>query len=409
MANIAKRPDGSWRARYRDNRGKEHARHFSRKVDAQAWLDGVTAAVQTGTYVDPAKGRITIGKLAPQWLAGKINLKPTTRSRYEDVLRTHVLPRWADVPLEKTEYSDIQTWLAELSELGLAGASVRKAHGVLSGILGFAVRDRRLPSNPALGLALPPLNQKRRRYLTAAQVEALAAAAGPGRLVVYVLAYCGLRWSEVAALRVRHVDLLRRRLIIEEAFTEINGGRGVWGTPKSHERRTVPIPRFLAAELEAILHGKGPDTLLFASPLGTVLRNRNARSLWFDKAATASGQKGLTPHELRHTSASLAVSAGANVKAVQRMLGHASAALTLDTYADLFDDDLNDVADRLDTLRQSVVREDAADFLRTQPNMTVAAQPDQTDVGQQLRGLQCVETKRIELSTPALQRRCSAN
>ena len=61
-------------------------------------------------------------------------------------------------------------------------------------------------------------------------------------------------------------------------------------------------------------------------------------------------RRGLTPHELRHTAASLAVSAGANVKAVQRMLGHASAAMTLDRYADLFDDDLDAVAERLDAL-----------------------------------------------------------
>ena len=99
MANIAKRSDGRWRARYRDSASKEHARHFTRKVDAQAWLDGVTAAVLTGTYVDPVKGRTTVGELAPQWLTGKINVTPTTRARYEDVLRVHVIPRWADLPL----------------------------------------------------------------------------------------------------------------------------------------------------------------------------------------------------------------------------------------------------------------------------------------------------------------------
>ncbi len=408
MASIAKRPDGRWRARYRDARGREHARHFSRKVDAQTFLDTVTAAVLTGTYVDPAKSRITVDELAPVWLAGKINLKPTTRARYEDVLKTHVLPRWSGVPLNRVEYSEIQAWLAQLTEKGLAGASVRKAHGVLAGILGLAVRDHRLPNNPSLGVALPPLGQQRRRYLTAVQVEALAGAAGPGRVAVHVLAYCGLRWSELAALRVRNVDLLRRRLNIEEAVTEINGGRAVWGTPKSHERRSVPIPRFLAAELEVMLGGKGPDTLLFTSPLGAVLRNRNARSSWFDEAATAIGQRGLTPHELRHTAASLAISAGANVKAVQRMLGHASAAMTLDTYADLFDDDLNEVADRLDSVH-GAGRERLADFLRTLEPAADIAGPEEGPVGQQIRPSAMVETRGIEPLTPALQRRCSAN
>lgn len=85
-----------------------------------------------------------------------------------------------------------------------------------------------------------------------------------------------------------------------------------------------------------------------------MLRNRNARRSWFDTAAAAIGEPGLTPHELRHTAASLAVSAGANVKAIQRMLGHASAAMTLDRYADLFDDDLDAVAERLHGIRESV-------------------------------------------------------
>src|SRR3954469_4842626 len=104
-----------------------------------------------------------------------------------------------------------------------AAGVVRKAQGVLSGILGLAVRDRRLAVNPALGVALPSMQEKRRRYLTAEQLEALADAAGPGRVAVLVLGYCGLRWSELAALRVRHFDLLRRRVLVEEAVTEVDG------------------------------------------------------------------------------------------------------------------------------------------------------------------------------------------
>lgn len=168
-----------------------------------------------------------------------------------------------------------------------------------------------------------------------------------------VLAYCGLRWSELAALKVICVDLLRRRLHIAEAVTEVNGGRVAWGTPKSHERRSVPLPRFLAEHLAEHLAGKAPDDLVFTAPGGGVLRNRNARRGWFDPAAEAIGEPGLRPHELRHTAASLAVSAGANVKAVQRMLGHASAAMTLDVYSDLFDDDLDAVAERLDEVARA--------------------------------------------------------
>ncbi|MGH8860403.1 MAG: tyrosine-type recombinase/integrase, partial [Jatrophihabitantaceae bacterium] len=214
------------------------------------------------------------------------------------------------------------------------------------------------------GVNLPRSKSRRRRYLTADEVELLAAEAAlppvararselaPAYaaygLAIYVLAYCGLRWSEFAALRVDAVDLMRGRLSISESVTELNGGRLLWGETKSYEARSVPIPRFLCDELTPHLARRGGRELLFTTVNGEVLRNRNARRSWFDRAVTAIGQPGLTPHELRHTAASLAVSAGANVKAVQRMLGHASAAMTLDIYADLFDSDLDAVAHRLD-------------------------------------------------------------
>jgi integrase len=95
------------------------------------------------------------------------------------------------------------------------------------------------------------MQETRRRYLSAEQLEALAEAAGPGRVAVLVLGYCGLRWSELAALRVRHFDLLRRRVLVEEAVTEIDGARLVWGTPKTHGRRSVPLPGFLSTNLPA--------------------------------------------------------------------------------------------------------------------------------------------------------------
>jgi len=98
---------------------------------------------------------------------------------------------------------------------------------------------------------------------------------------------------------------------------------------------------------------KKPDDLVFPSPKGDVLRNGNFRRRRFDAAVEKLQENypelpKITPHSLRHTAASLAISAGATVLAVQRMLGHASAAMTLDVYSDLFDDDLDAVAEALD-------------------------------------------------------------
>lgn len=166
--------------------------------------------------------------------------------------------------------------------------------------------------------------------------------------------------GEAAALRVRRVDLLRRRVEVAESVTEV-GGRAVAGTPKTHQRRSVPLPRSLVEPMTRQLVGRGPDELVFTAPAGGVLRNGNFRRRVFDPAVEAVGLSGLAPSDLRHTAASLAIAAGANVKAVQRMLGHASAAMTLDVYAGLFGEDLDEVADRLDDAAAA----SRADLVRT--------------------------------------------
>jgi len=104
--------------------------------------------------------------------------------------------------------------------------------------------------------------------------------------------------------------------------------------------------------LAARCEGKRPSDFVFTSPEGGPIRNKNWRARRFEPAMAKMLElhpalERLVPHDLRHTAASLAISAGANVKAVQKMLGHASAAMTLDVYADLFDDDLDAVGDAL--------------------------------------------------------------
>src|SRR3954451_5481248 len=95
MGSIAKRPDGTYRRRYRDENGKEHARHFKRKVDAQRWLNSVTAALESGNYVDHRAGKINVGERAEKWFEGQAHLKPRTRRRYRSGLDMHVLPQWS--------------------------------------------------------------------------------------------------------------------------------------------------------------------------------------------------------------------------------------------------------------------------------------------------------------------------
>ena len=291
---------------------------------------------------------MTVGEWGRQWLAAQTQLKPTTRERYRGLLARQVLPTWERLPLLAVTHSGVATWVSSLTNSGLSGSTVRHAHRVLSMMLGAAVLDGSIPRNPATGVRLPRVATSDKRFLSHQQVAALAAAAGaPFDTVVLVLAYTGLRWGELAALRVGDINLVRGRMSVQRSMTEVSG-RAIFGTPKNHQRRTVPVPAFLLARLEEQVRGRAVEDFAFPSRQGAVLRNGNFRSQVFDAAAARAGLSGLTPRELRHTAASLAVAAGANIKAVQRMLGHASAAMTLDVYAGLFGDDLDDLARRLD-------------------------------------------------------------
>ena len=376
MAHVQKRQrtnkDGSpgavlWCLRYiNPETGKERTETFRLKRDADRRLTEVESSKLTGSYVDPKAGQLTVRAWAEHWLDVQVQLKPTTRARYRSILAVHILPRWGNVELARVRHADVQKWVAELS-LDRSAATVRKIYRVLSQVLGSAVKDGRLVRNVAEGVALPRVHSKERRYLTHEQVAELADACAAipvskyastteadraaYRLLVLFLAYTGLRWGELAGLRVSRLDLMRRRASIVETYVVVDG-HVVSSDPKNHERREVPVPRFLIDQLAAHVAGRPADALVFGGEkAGAPMRSRTFQRAVFDKAAAAVGLDGLTPHALRHTAASLAIAAGADVKVVQQMLGHKSATMTLDLYGHLFPDRLDTVADAMDAAR----------------------------------------------------------
>ncbi|MBI5160744.1 MAG: site-specific integrase [Micrococcales bacterium] len=341
-----------YRVRFRTpDRRDTQKRGFRTKREAEEYLASVHVSKLRGEWVDASRSRIPVGEWAQHWLDAQVQVKPTTLSGYRHALEKHIVPRWGRTRLVDVSHSAVQNWVMTLSS-SLGPSAVRQTHLVLSGVMKYAVRDGRLARNPCDDIRLPRLVKRQRGYLTHEQVAALVRELGGQGDVALLLAYTGLRWGEMAALRVERVDLARRRLEVAEAVSEPRG-QLIWGSPKSHERRSVPFPSLLVESLTRRCAGRNGDALVFVGTDGGVLRGNNFRPRFFDPAIdrlrTASTEfPDITPHDLRHTAASLAVSAGANVKAVQRMLGHASAAMTLDVYADLFDDDLDSVATALD-------------------------------------------------------------
>jgi integrase len=332
------------------------SRSFERKVDAERWLTEEVAKLNRGEWIDPRAGSVPYHQWAESWLEGhRHNVTPKTQAGYESLLRSRVLPVFGRTELRLISPESVRRWVAEMASEGLSGARIRQAHQVLSASLEVAVDDGLIGRNPCAKVKLPKVRKRRQLFLSAPQVTSLARAAetqqvGAGTLVM-LLAYSGLRWGEATALRPSSIDTGRRRVRVVEAYSEVRGEL-ILGPPKTHETRTVIVPSFVANRLEDYLaaeFGGRVLELVFPAPNGGPLRSSTfRRSVWLPAVEAAPGvPEGLLVHDLRDTAASLAISAGASIKAVQRMLGHASAAMTLDTYGSLFEDDLEDLADRM--------------------------------------------------------------
>ncbi len=339
-----------WRARYRGPDGRIRSRSFDRKVDADRWLVARLGSIDRGEWIAPEAGNIPLSDAAADWLAG-LDIKPKTRAGYESLLRSRVLPVFGDLPVNRITPAMVRNWIADMQAEGLSASRIKQAKQVLSAPLELAVVDGIIARSPTTGVKVPTVRRREQRFLAAEQVADLAAAAekaqdGAG-LVIMTLAWVGMRWGELVALRRSRVHLLRRRIEIAEAATELGSGLS-WGTPKTHEGRLVTMPAFLADQLAPRLGQIPDDELVFTAAQGGPLRSSPFRRQIWKPAVEAAGLEQLRIHDLRGTAASLMISSGANIKAVQRQLGHASAAMTLDLYGHLYEDDLDTLADALD-------------------------------------------------------------
>ncbi|MFE3659104.1 tyrosine-type recombinase/integrase [Streptomyces sp. NPDC059165] len=356
-----RKPPGRWRVRWYGPDGKGKAQTFQKLPQAEAEVHAITARLDKGSYRDPKSGKAAVRVVAEEWFGSKRKIGRTTKRDYRDLLDNYVIPKWGDWQVAAIQWEDVDAWLTELeSKPGKAGkkpigpARIIKAYRVLSMVMKHAVFSKRVSVNPCHDHELPrPDDEDEHVYLTYDQLERLALAAGEYRLMILTLGYCGIRWAEASAVKVGRLQVPQRRIRIVQNYTDVSGHLAL-GPVKNHERRSVPLPRSFADELGTLARGRRADDLLFTAPEGGPLRYANFRSRIFDPAVKEAGLEGMriTPHKLRHTAASLAIAAGADVKCVQTMLGHKDAAMTLNVYSHLWPDRLDEVADVLDAGRK---------------------------------------------------------
>lgn len=329
--------------------GSERSRSFERALDAERFLTDQESRKLRGEWLDPGAGKMHLADFAERLARSHRTPAPI----YEEPLpkppqRAHLTSPRA-LPLKAVRPLDVRVFISAMLERGLSPTTTRHAYVLLSELFLAAQRDGRIARNPAADVVPPSRRRDEQRFLTAEEVWTLADAIRPRyRALVLTGAYAGLRWGELAGLRIRRLRLLERRIDVAETLVEV-GGRLIAGPPKTGPR-TVSIPAPLAEELAHHLaaYPPGQERLVFTGPEGYALRHSNFyRREWRPAVGSTGLDPGLRVHDLRHTAVALAISTGAHPKQIQELCGQRSTTPTLNTYGHLFESLQDRLAERL--------------------------------------------------------------
>src|SRR5215471_11633004 len=332
-----------YRARVKSQGREVAARVFDRKADAVAWEQDQRRRLRLGEWVDPRRGRVPLSAVAADWLSSRNSVKRRTRESDEAAWRNYIQPRFGNWPVASITAAEVSAWLGGLVARGLAPSTATRALATLRSVLAFAVADGRVQHNAAAAVRKPTSGRARRdgKALSLEELRALTEACkGRYRDVVPVLALAGLRWGELAGLQVGdRVSVPGPGLRLSRAVLASGGGGALYvDTLKNNRARTVPLVNELVPIVDRWSAGKRPDAWLFDAPGGGPVRESNwKRSVGWLAAKAAAGVPTLRVHDLRHTAASLWLGVGADPKVVQRMMGHATAAMTMDLYGHMVD------------------------------------------------------------------------
>ncbi len=338
MGFVRKTPTGRHRACWRDPAGRQRSKTFKTKREASAFLAEVETALNRGTYVAPAAGRMRFGDYAAQWSAAR-NSERATLARDASIMRNHVIPRWGPLPMGQIEHLAVQEWVTSLGER-LSPATVAECFRLTSSVLRSAVRDRLIGFNPCEGVRLT----RRRRKDTDDQVvtrdellsKLLPAVPDRYRALVALAAGTGLRWGECVGLCWDAVDLATATVRVIRVAEEISGHVRLKPYPKSKAgRRTVPLPPFVVELLTAHARAYPPGALglIFTARTGKPLKRGTFRArVWKPSLQRADLSATLRFHDLRHSYATWLVSDGVPINDVARVMGHEQTSTTLDRY-----------------------------------------------------------------------------
>ena len=328
-----------WRARWRDPSGKQKTQVFTRRVDAEAHLTSVQHRIATGEYVDRNAGKVTVEQWCETWRRAQVH-RQSTQTQVETYFRRHLYPTLGHRELGALRPSEVQAWVTGRSAV-LAPGSVEIVYRHFFSAMKAAELDRLIAVSPCRNITLPKKTKLEVIPPSVEQVEALSEGIQPRyRGAVILAAGGGLRLGEVFGMQLDRIDFMRRQIRVDQQLITLTGAPSFLAPPKTQSSvRTVPLADLVLAELAEHIRQFPPvNGYIFTTELDNPVRRRTFSAAW-TRAKKTSGATTVRFHDLRHHYASVLISAGCSVKAVQKALGHASAVETLETYAHLWPED----------------------------------------------------------------------
>jgi integrase len=355
---------------------KEVSKSFAKKTDALEYRTYMENSLREGVYRAPELANKNFADAAEAWMSGKKKPTGSSMKRYRDALDLWVLPQWGSRKLSTIEKPEIDSWITALADGSAPHAEDRTVQGgglspnsitavwvPFRATVAHALQLGWIVGDPCANVEKPKTEHKEIDTLSHVEIQKLVSAArdvaaNPSdAAMVELMAYAGLRIGEVVALQVQHVALAEKRIKIRRTLTIDASGKAVFGQPKHGERRDVPIAPHILPVLTVLTEGRAATDALVTSTRGNPVNMANWRRRVMTPAVKAAGLdgRGLTSKSLRHTAASRAIEAGADVKVIQRMLGHADATVTLNTYGHLWPDRLDEVVNAVSDAREKAL------------------------------------------------------
>lgn len=350
---IQRKGDNLWIVRIflgRDAKGK--TKHFNKtihgsKKDAQKYMNAKLRERDLGTFITPTS--MSVNKFLDRWLkeCAKHKLSMRTFENTKGLLNNHIRPKIGVKKLTELQPYEIQKIYNGMTAAGLSPRTVRIVHNALSSALKQAIKWRMIFQNPCSQCELPKANKQEMKYLSPTEVkEFIQSAKGDRYYAAFLLAIeTGMRPEEYLGLKWKDIDMDKAVLGVRRALIKVSGKGFHFAEPKTKKsRRSIPLSENVIRALKE--HKRiqltermklGPDyengDLVFATKIGTPVQHSNFARRHFKVIRDNANLPGIRLYDLRHTTATLLLSAGENPKVVSERLGHASIVLTLDTYS----------------------------------------------------------------------------